>query len=156
MNLIMKRTILLLAFTLITNLSFSQTNENQNKEIKGTTIEEYNYMTKGFKIQQSSGLDMKSGYSIDNIASIVRGNYTFSFNALIRVEEKELAGILIIANSQVSGRDYYLGMPMNNEQLQTIFEKDIKSWDESMTTAYAQSLSKLYSKTNMLYYLKKN
>ncbi|WP_421799825.1 hypothetical protein [Haliscomenobacter sp.] len=31
---------------------------------QGTTQEEYNYVTKGYKIQQESGLDMKKGYSI--------------------------------------------------------------------------------------------
>ena len=152
----MKKTILFLTIILITNLSFSQSSENQNKEVNGTSLEEYNYMTKGFQIQKSSGLDMKNGYNLNNIANITKGNYSFSFNALIRTEKKELAGILIIANSQVSGRNYYLGMPVNNSQLQLDFENDIRNWDESMTTAYAQSLSELYSKTAMNYYLGMN
>lgn len=142
----MKKTILLFALILITNLSFSQTTENN-----GTTLEEYNYMTKGFKIQQSSGLDMKKGYSFNNIDNITRGNYSFSFNSLIRTNENQLAGILIIANSQVSGRTYYLGMPINNPALQRHFENDIRNWDESMTTGFAQALSEIYSNTAMLH-----
>ena len=33
-------------------------------QVEPTTQEEYNYVTKGYKIQQESGLDMKKGYSI--------------------------------------------------------------------------------------------
>ena len=32
-----------------------------------TTEEEYNYVTKGYKIQFESGLDMKAGYSLKDI-----------------------------------------------------------------------------------------
>lgn len=143
----MKKTILLFTLILTTGITFSQNSQNN-----GTTLEEYNYMTKGIEIQLSSGLDMKSGYNIDKIDNIKRGNYSFSFNALLRTEEKELAGILIIANSQVSGRTYYLGMPINNLSLQPYFEDAIRNWDESMTTAFAQALSELYSKTLFSYY----
>ncbi len=36
----------------------------QGKSQSGTTMEEYNYVTKGLKIQLESGLDMKNGYAI--------------------------------------------------------------------------------------------
>lgn len=32
-----------------------------------TTMEEYNYLTKGYKIQMESGLDMKKGYSMREV-----------------------------------------------------------------------------------------
>ena len=34
-----------------------------------TTLEEWNYMTKGYEIQINSGLDMKRGYYIDNFTT---------------------------------------------------------------------------------------
>jgi hypothetical protein len=34
-----------------------------------TTIEEYNYVTKGYKIQLESGLDMKRGYSVKDLST---------------------------------------------------------------------------------------
>ncbi|GAB4375210.1 MAG: hypothetical protein Kow0075_01440 [Salibacteraceae bacterium] len=138
----MKKLALFVISIFITGLSFSQNSDN-----KGTTTDEYNYMTKGYEIQISSGLDPKSGYRLENIAEITRGSYTFNFNALVRSEKNELAGILIIAHSDVSGRTYYLGMPINNAELQEDFEDDIRSWDESMTTAYAKAVSELYALT---------
>lgn len=50
------KTLLSLAFLMVCTITFAQ----------GTTQEEYNYVTKGYKIQQESGLDMKKGYSIKN------------------------------------------------------------------------------------------
>jgi hypothetical protein len=35
-----------------------------SKTIGQTTLEEYNYLTKGYKIQLESGLDMKKGYKL--------------------------------------------------------------------------------------------
>ena len=39
-----------------------------------TTMEEYNYMTKGYKIQVESGLDMKKGYFIEDMGEHKIGN----------------------------------------------------------------------------------
>lgn len=147
----MKQSILLITIILTSSLSFSQVSKS-----KGTSLEEYNYMTKGYKIQTTSGLDMKNGYNLDNIDNITRGNYSFSFRSLIRSDKKELAGILIIAYSEVSKRTYYLGMPINNSELQSLYENDIKRWDESMTTAFAQALSELYSKNTLSLYFDLN
>lgn len=147
----MKRILHLFAIILTLNLSFSQTSETN-----GTTLEEYNYMIRGYEMQLSSGLDMKRGYKVDNIDNITRSDYSFSFNALVRTKENKLAGILIIAKSEVSGRVYYLGMPINNAQLQKSFENDIKNWDERMTTAFAQALGELYSKQAILDYKEEN
>lgn len=47
----MKRSYLLISLTLISSFAFSQ-----------TTTEEYNYITKGYRIQLEAGLDMKKGY----------------------------------------------------------------------------------------------
>ncbi|WP_243472140.1 hypothetical protein [Winogradskyella sp. MH6] len=147
----MKRILSLFAIILTLNLSFSQ-----NSETNGTSSEEYNYMIRGYEMQQSSGLDIKSGYKIDLIDSITKSDYSFNFNALVRTKENKLAGILIIAKSEVSGRTYYLGMPINNAQLQKSFENDVKNWDERMTTAFAHALGELYSRSAISDYMKEN
>jgi hypothetical protein len=147
----MKRILPLFAIIFTLNLTFSQTSE-----INGTTLEEYNYMIRGYEMQISSGLDMKSGYKVDLINTVTRSDYSFSFNALVRTEEDKLAGILIIATSEVSGRTYYLGMPINNAQLQQSFENDVKNWDERMTTAFAQALGELYATQAILGYKETN
>ena len=132
----------------------SQTSPAGSAENISTTTEEYNYLTKGYKIQLSSGLDMKQGYSFERLAIITKGRYKFDFQAFFRSESNQLAGIMIIANSEVSGRDYYLAMPIENSELRKRFEQDVRSWDESMTTAFAQALGELYS-NNLSYYVSK-
>ncbi len=60
----MKLLLLLILLSLTYLKSYSQT-------ISPTTIEEYNYITKGYKTMIESGLDMKKGYSFKDL-----GNYT--------------------------------------------------------------------------------
>lgn len=42
---------------------------------QGTTEEEFNYLTKGYAIQLSSGLDMKKGYTLKDL-----GNWPVDYN----------------------------------------------------------------------------
>ena len=68
-------------FFMITNISFAQTKNSTtsskasvapektylvSEKTSVTTEEEYNYITKGYQIQLSSGLDMKKGYAVWN------------------------------------------------------------------------------------------
>ena len=151
----MKKITLTILIIFLSYYSFSQSNENSSNVTISTSLEEYNYMTKGIKIQFETGLDMKKGYELEHITTIQRSSYSFDFKALKRIEENNLAGILIIANSKVSGRTYYLGMPINNQELQEKFEEDIRYWDESMTTAFAQSVSDLYAQASDYFYNKR-
>lgn len=48
----------------LTTLLFSLFTVVLMAQVNPTTQEEYNYITKGYKIQQESGLDMKKGYSL--------------------------------------------------------------------------------------------
>lgn len=50
----------------------------------GTTQEEYNYATKGLKIQRSTGLDTKAGYVLTNPTSMRVGSFTVTLEDLIR------------------------------------------------------------------------
>lgn len=50
----MKKTLILITLFLFA-AGFAQIKKGQ------TTLEEYNYMSKGFKIQMESGIDMKKG-----------------------------------------------------------------------------------------------
>ena len=65
----MKKTFLtIIALTLIIVTAKSQTTE-----------EEYNYITKGYKVQLESGLDMKKGYSLKDL-----GDYNINYSDAIR------------------------------------------------------------------------
>lgn len=125
-------TILLL---LISIISFGQS------EPAPTTEEEYNYLTKGYKVQIESGLDMKKGYVLEEWGDVKNGNYTFTIKGLIRETKNELSAMLVITKSDVSGRVYYTCLPINNPDLFTRYYNDINSWDESLTTSYCYVVS---------------
>lgn len=54
-----------------------------------TTLEEYNYVTKGYKVQIESGLDMKKGYIITDIDEVTVGERTASLKALLKITGKD-------------------------------------------------------------------
>ena len=70
----MKKVLVLLVA--ITSIAINQAiAQSENNQLPApTTEEEYNYLTKGYKIQVESGLDMKKGYSL-----IDMGTYQLSF-----------------------------------------------------------------------------
>lgn len=59
----MKTSKLLIPITLIVALLLT------TKLFSQTTQEEYNYITKGYKVQMESGLDMKKGYTLIELGS---------------------------------------------------------------------------------------
>jgi len=81
-----------------------------------TSQEEYNYLTKGYKIQIESGLDMKKGYRLEDL--IVSSTLTPSlfvkvfrncqFKALYRQNEQKPCAILcIFTNTNIGLKDYF-------------------------------------------------
>ena len=106
-----------------------------------TTVEEYNYLTKGYKIQVESGLDMKKGYHFEDVGEHQIGTYEFKIKNLIREDENELAGILIITYSTTSGITYYTGIPVNNSQLMDQYVQQVSKWHGQMMGAYCSLLT---------------
>lgn len=58
---------------------------------RATSQEEYNYATKGLKVQRANGLDMKTGYSLSNPTTMAMGSFTVTIEDLIRTGEGTLA-----------------------------------------------------------------
>jgi hypothetical protein len=106
-----------------------------------TTLDEYNYMTKGYRIQVESGLDMKKGYLWKDIGEHNIENYNFKIKNLIREHQQELVGVLIITYSITSGRTYYTGIPIQNPELMKLHTAEIAKWDRGITAAYLYLLS---------------
>lgn len=90
-------TLLLLFFT---SLTFSQ-----------TTLEEYNYLTKGYKIQKESGLDMKRGYSMRDVSkySFSDSSREVNFKYLYRLNEQKApcATLMIVTRKSTGFIRYY-------------------------------------------------
>lgn len=75
-----------------------------------TTEEEYNYLTKGYKIQLESGLDMKAGYKLNLITS---SNTTFDnvkriveFHSLIKTSNNTQCAVLMVYKKENESQFY--------------------------------------------------
>ena len=76
-----------------------------------TSLEEYNYVTKGYQVQLESGLDMKKGYRFEDVHTI---HIQFSdgiereteFKALFKEGQKLPVAILCIYSRSAEGKDY--------------------------------------------------
>lgn len=92
-----------------------------NAKLGKTTLEEYNYMTKGFMIQLESSLDMKKGYSTNKEQKIIMGSYEFNYIKLLKnsLNNKVFVGYIVIAKSASSGNSYTYAIPENNSELMT-------------------------------------
>lgn len=83
---------------------------------QGTTEEEYNYLTKGYAIQISSGLDMKKGYTLRQAGSWPV-NYgggvarSAEFAALLREGQTKPCAILMIYKRSDTGLTTYYCIP---------------------------------------------
>jgi hypothetical protein len=82
-----------------------------------TTQEEYNYITKGYKIQLESGLDMKKGYSLTDLGHWGLNHDTekrnCTFKGLVREGQvKPCAILLIYQRTDLSnGAVFYICIP---------------------------------------------
>ena len=131
---------LIILFSLFSYCSIAQ----QYKQSFATSIEEYNYLTAGYKIQIESGLDMKKGYSFNNIADKGLGAYSFNLKALIRDSSHQVAAMLIIVHSSVSGKDYYVCLPHNNQELIEKYWSFLNTWDRQILIAYSQFIGAVF------------
>lgn len=84
-----------------------------------TTQEEYNYLTKGYKIQLESGLDMKKGYSLKDLGDwgLNHGseNRNCTFKGLVRDgQNKPCAILMIYKRTDISnGAVFHICIPIN-------------------------------------------
>jgi len=110
-----------------------------------TTEEEYNYMSRGYKMQVESGLDIKKGYSLMKPIEITIGNYSFTYIGLIRgiQTNSPFIGWIVKANSKVWGNNYWYSLPQDNEELLMRSFEQISTLDKQMTTAFFISYAKL-------------
>jgi hypothetical protein len=128
--------ILIASFTLNSNIYSQDINPSAP-----TTEEEYNYVTKGYKVQTESGLDMKKGYDFGEIAEETIGDYKFTVMCLIRVPKKEVAALLVKTKSANSGKTYYFCIPHDNLELSERYYQDLSGWDYNITKAYSYLIS---------------
>ncbi|MGL2994568.1 hypothetical protein [Flavobacterium sp. TSSA_36] len=116
-----------------------------------TTTDEFNYMSKGYEIAVSSGMDIKKGYVVKDLTVYNSDSYTFDYKLFLRESNNSLAGVILKATSKTWSNVYYLAIPINNQELLTYFNTRLELWDESMVTAYSKSSTFLNSELIKFY-----
>jgi hypothetical protein len=124
-----------------------------------TTMDEYNYMTKGYQVQRESGLDMKRGYETKEICNsytiLNYQNRTFKFIKLIRLVDKSCCGIIVeytmMSDKGIKTIKYFAVPQMNSsDDIWKLVRQNIFDFNnKDVGIAYSYALTELLS-TNYL------
>ena len=83
----------------------TQTINAQSCKTVGTTGDEYNYITKGYKVQIESGLDMKKGYEFRDIDTQESGGRKIVYKELIK-DSKDLRALMAVFTGKDGATKY--------------------------------------------------
>ncbi|MFV5702225.1 hypothetical protein ACM55F_10165 [Flavobacterium sp. XS2P12] len=134
---------LLLAGMLLFNLViFAQSQKWEPAEEiteKSTTDKEYNYLTRGLSIQESSGLDIIAGYRLTPciINRTFDNKHIFNVSYLVDTKSNLLKGISVVINSKMYSNKIYLCIPIKNGKLMLQHQKIIASLISPVSTYYS-------------------
>lgn len=125
----------------ITTFSFSQ----DNKPV--TSIEEYNYLTQGYKLQLETGGDFKAGYELKPIVEDKAGDFTITYSLMNHISSKTTKAVLITLKKAKDKNDkiIYLCLPFNNQDLFQKFFKETENLGISMKMVFEASMYKALS-----------
>lgn len=112
--------------------------------VAAQTQDEWNYLTKGLKIQEESGLDMKKGYKLETISSASLPKSTrFLFRYLINDNGKKIG--LSVKSTLMSGQVIYFAMPIENFNLWVNeYYNFLSRQTETFLVAYSYALSTVH------------
>lgn len=109
-----------------------------------TTEEEYNYVTKGYKVQMESGLDMKKGYSLKDL-----GNWSLNFGSdgtreavfkgLYRDNSTKSCAIMLIYKRPSTGYTEYYCIPTIDAP-QNLWDKTLEQINTHFTEQNAKAV----------------
>ncbi len=142
------RKIFLLGMLIVGLNSFAQgsgTWKGDNLDLPQTTEKEYNYLTKGMKIQRESGLDVIAGYEFKNEERVIIDNkYVFTFSDFIEKSTGNLKAVSVVIRSGITHNTYYLCIPVNSTFYTVNYENFLNSFLPGLAKAYTKALSKRY------------
>lgn len=99
-----------------------------------TNMDEYNYLTKGYKIQLESGLDMKKGYTLKEYGTWGTTYSKFERNAtfygLFRDNETVSCAVLMILRRTNTDYLEYICIPHINSE-KPVWDKAFNDWQAS-------------------------
>lgn len=105
------KTLKLLPFLFLSTTLFSQ-----------TTLDEYNYVTKGYLIQRESGLDMNADYSVTYVGAHNRGVQCCILYALYRSDHTIAAYMVEYLRTDTSQHTFYcFPHPSSDQSVKDLF-----------------------------------
>ena len=135
----MKKTILLL----ITLSTIFLTTKTINAQ---TTIDEFNYISKGYKIQLESGLDMKAGYESTKIDDIVIGERSVTLSKFV-YNKTRVVGYLIVYKKSNKDTEYIcIPNPNSGYDVIELFKKSLYTTKMGDSSLRLQIIAFLLSK----------
>jgi|GEM_PF-3169233 len=128
--------VLVLAMLLCVGLGFGQ--EKEATEKITTSIEEYNYLTKGYADDVSKGRDIKNGYELKEFYTFDNENINFSFtyHKFIETATNKTKAVLVVAKKKSKNKVKYLCIPFNNKELLEDSATDAAALGITMTAVY--------------------
>lgn len=107
--------------------------------LKGqTSLEEYNYVTKGYKVQIESGLDMKKGYEFAEIDTVSTKIATAEIKILYRIKDsKKVIAAYMIIYKRTGRTTEYICVPNPNSDEEIMQKYMTALWD-----GYSEASSK--------------
>lgn len=107
------------------------------------TTEEWNYLHKGLKIQQESGLDMKAGYSFKKInTGQVKNSINVSMNYLVSSVGKNVAISVIF--EYPDKRKLYFAIPLTNSYYVDTYFQFLKQLSATELSVLSYALSSIH------------
>ncbi|AEE53763.1 hypothetical protein [Haliscomenobacter hydrossis] len=117
-----------------------------------TTVEEYNYVTKGYKIQVESGLDMKKGYRLVDLcessaeggSALLNRKATMTFKGLYKELDKSPCAVMVIYHETGFLDKMYLCIPHWNskKEIWDLYAGQLEGMSESVAKSLVWGLSK--------------
>lgn len=120
---------------------------SQNKA--STTDEEYKYLTEGYRVQQETGSDFKSGYELKKIDEFTAKNYKATYSILMHKESNQAKALSIVMSKEKDSKDkkIYLCLPFNNDELFKKFYKETESLGLTMSEVFNYTIYNITQKT---------
>ena len=109
-----------------------------------TTEEEYNFITKGYKVQLESGLDMKKGYTLKDLGSWslnfgTDGTRDASFKGLYKDNATKPCAIMLIYKRPSTGYTEYYCIPTTDAP-QALWDKTLDQINTHFSEASAKAV----------------
>lgn len=109
-----------------------------------TTEEEYNFITKGYKVQLESGLDMKKGYVLKDLGTHSlnfgsEGTREAEFKGLYKTVDNKLCAIMLIYRRPSTNYVEYFCIP-SSDAPQSIWNRTLEQINSHWTDLNSKSI----------------